>query len=236
MALHPGLFASLLLVALVVDRGAGAPGAEPARPEFTRLVAHWAEYGHPDYVPFVDEADPARRAAEQASLRNVTDQLRVKPLEIRVGQRAKSPHLAAAHIEDAPGAIKVPGKIDRQIVGKRGARIGVPPAGRDAHRHGRSRAAARTRKTPRRMPHSTTRIPTSGSWTLLLAARWPRTTSERARFSFRRSLRDRRRRRSLRRFRRARRMRLHRARRRRDSPRFRSNGSGPTVRAAALRA
>ncbi len=34
------------------------PAAEPARLEFTRLVAHWAEYGHDDYLPFVFEAEP----------------------------------------------------------------------------------------------------------------------------------------------------------------------------------
>lgn len=32
--------------------------AEPPRFEFTRLVAHWAEYDHPDYLPFIDEAQP----------------------------------------------------------------------------------------------------------------------------------------------------------------------------------
>src|SRR5687768_15158170 len=28
------------------------------RLEFTRLLAHWAEYDHPDYLPFVFEAEP----------------------------------------------------------------------------------------------------------------------------------------------------------------------------------
>ena len=35
-----------------------APGAEPPRLEFTRMVAHWAEYASPDYLPFIDEAQP----------------------------------------------------------------------------------------------------------------------------------------------------------------------------------
>ena len=34
-----------------------AAAEEPdQRPEFTRLVAHWAEYAHSDYLPFVEEA------------------------------------------------------------------------------------------------------------------------------------------------------------------------------------
>src|SRR5687768_7212273 len=33
-----------------------ASAAEPPRTEFTRLVAHWADYGHPDYVSFVQDA------------------------------------------------------------------------------------------------------------------------------------------------------------------------------------
>ena len=33
-----------------------APAAEPQRTEFTRLVAHWAEYGRPDYLSFVEDA------------------------------------------------------------------------------------------------------------------------------------------------------------------------------------
>jgi hypothetical protein len=32
--------------------------AAPARVEFTRLVAHWDEYGTPDYLRFIDEARP----------------------------------------------------------------------------------------------------------------------------------------------------------------------------------
>jgi hypothetical protein len=38
-----------------------ASAAEPTsqqRYEFTRMVAHWAEYGHPDYLPFIFEAEP----------------------------------------------------------------------------------------------------------------------------------------------------------------------------------
>ena len=32
--------------------------AEPPRVEFTRMIAHWAEYSDPGYLPFVDEAKP----------------------------------------------------------------------------------------------------------------------------------------------------------------------------------
>ncbi len=35
-----------------------ALAAEPPRVEFTRLVAHWAEYDHPDYLKFIDDARP----------------------------------------------------------------------------------------------------------------------------------------------------------------------------------
>ena len=33
-------------------------GQSQERLEFTRLLAHWAEYDHPDYLPFVFEAEP----------------------------------------------------------------------------------------------------------------------------------------------------------------------------------
>lgn len=38
--------------------GTAAHGAEPARVEFTRMVAHWDAYGNPDYLTFIDEAKP----------------------------------------------------------------------------------------------------------------------------------------------------------------------------------
>jgi hypothetical protein len=66
MKLHSIGFAAGLFVAFFAGLASRALSAEPAgserqavahRPEFTRLVAHWAEYGHPDYVPFVDEAE-----------------------------------------------------------------------------------------------------------------------------------------------------------------------------------
>ena len=31
---------------------------EPPRLEFTRIVAHWADYGHPDYLKFIEDAEP----------------------------------------------------------------------------------------------------------------------------------------------------------------------------------
>src|SRR4029453_16275056 len=30
----------------------------PRRLEFTRMVAHWDAYSHPEYLPFIDEAKP----------------------------------------------------------------------------------------------------------------------------------------------------------------------------------
>lgn len=48
---------SCLFVSFVVSLPAPARTAEP-RLEFTRMVAHWAEYGDPDYLPFVFEAEP----------------------------------------------------------------------------------------------------------------------------------------------------------------------------------
>ncbi len=35
-----------------------ARAGEPPRLEFTRLVAHWADYGNPDYLKFIAEAEP----------------------------------------------------------------------------------------------------------------------------------------------------------------------------------
>ena len=37
---------------------ASAHAAEPPRFEFTRMVAHWAEYADPEYLAFIDEAQP----------------------------------------------------------------------------------------------------------------------------------------------------------------------------------
>ena len=46
---------------LPVLLGGATRAAEPAsrpRYEFTRMLAHWADYGNPDYLPFVLEAEP----------------------------------------------------------------------------------------------------------------------------------------------------------------------------------
>ncbi|MGE0607609.1 MAG: hypothetical protein AB7O62_10990 [Pirellulales bacterium] len=48
------LLATIIIVGL--SRRAGAD--EPSRAEFTRLVAHWAEYREPGYLQFIDEAQP----------------------------------------------------------------------------------------------------------------------------------------------------------------------------------
>jgi len=50
-------FVSCLFVVFVAFGFQPAQAAEP-RLEFTRMVAHWAEYGHPDYLPFIYEAEP----------------------------------------------------------------------------------------------------------------------------------------------------------------------------------
>lgn len=38
--------------------GIAAEPAKPVRHEFTRLIAHWAEYGDADYLDFVKDAKP----------------------------------------------------------------------------------------------------------------------------------------------------------------------------------
>lgn len=49
------LFNGIALLLLVTS---GALAQEAPRAEFTRLIAHWHEYDHPQYLPFVDEAQP----------------------------------------------------------------------------------------------------------------------------------------------------------------------------------
>src|SRR5438132_1133731 len=58
------LLFALLLLPLAVQ-GPPSAGAEKASPPidrprvaFTRLIAHWAEYGDDDYLKFVDDARP----------------------------------------------------------------------------------------------------------------------------------------------------------------------------------
>jgi hypothetical protein len=46
------------LIAGLLGFGAQAHPAEPPRYEFTRLVAHWAEYAEPEYLNFIAEAQP----------------------------------------------------------------------------------------------------------------------------------------------------------------------------------
>ena len=48
------------VLALVLLGLAPLSGAEPEKPrfQFTRMIAHWAEYGDPDYLKFVEEAKP----------------------------------------------------------------------------------------------------------------------------------------------------------------------------------
>jgi hypothetical protein len=48
----------LSLASLASPLSAQQQQAPPSRLEFTRMVAHWAEYGDPEYLNFIDEAQP----------------------------------------------------------------------------------------------------------------------------------------------------------------------------------
>ncbi len=58
--LNVGVICSLLVMAMMIGlRTRTATAADRnERLEFTTLIAHWAEYGHPDYLDFVSEAKP----------------------------------------------------------------------------------------------------------------------------------------------------------------------------------
>lgn len=49
---------SVRAIAVILAFSAPSSAAEPERVEFTRLVAHWAEYADPCYLPFIEEAKP----------------------------------------------------------------------------------------------------------------------------------------------------------------------------------
>lgn len=49
---------ALLLTLFAVTAGQLTGAAEPPRLEFTRMVAHWAKYNDPEYLSFIDEAEP----------------------------------------------------------------------------------------------------------------------------------------------------------------------------------
>ena len=51
------LFLPIVIVILIVFP-LPASAQDPPRLEFTRMVAHWAEYNDPQYVPFLFEAEP----------------------------------------------------------------------------------------------------------------------------------------------------------------------------------
>jgi len=46
------------ILAVLLASAAPVAAADPPRFEFTRLVAHWAEYGDPDYLRFIEDARP----------------------------------------------------------------------------------------------------------------------------------------------------------------------------------
>ena len=49
-------FSMSIILLIVGDRSISA--ADPPRLEFTRMVAHWAKYDDPEYLDFIDEAEP----------------------------------------------------------------------------------------------------------------------------------------------------------------------------------
>ena len=49
-------FSMSIILLIVGDRSITA--ADPPRLEFTRMVAHWAKYDDPEYLAFIDEAEP----------------------------------------------------------------------------------------------------------------------------------------------------------------------------------
>src|SRR5689334_6332460 len=51
-------FAAVVLALLAAGMLPGAEPKEPNRAEFTRLIAHWAEYADDDYLSFVEDAKP----------------------------------------------------------------------------------------------------------------------------------------------------------------------------------
>ena len=55
---RPLLIVGVLALALALAFHTRSEAADPPRFEFTRLVAHWAEYGDPDYLKFIEEAKP----------------------------------------------------------------------------------------------------------------------------------------------------------------------------------
>src|SRR3954471_7278175 len=46
------------LLPILLIAASASLAAETPRVLFTRLIAHWAEYGDPDYLKFVEEARP----------------------------------------------------------------------------------------------------------------------------------------------------------------------------------
>jgi len=46
------------LAAITITGSKSLPAADPPRLEFTRMVAHWAKYDDPEYLAFIDEAEP----------------------------------------------------------------------------------------------------------------------------------------------------------------------------------
>ena len=48
----------LTVLAVFLAIGPTGEAADPPRLEFTRIVAHWAEYANPDYLTFIADAQP----------------------------------------------------------------------------------------------------------------------------------------------------------------------------------
>ena len=65
-----------------------------------------------------DQQRAARRAAEDAALAHVTNQLRVEHFEVGRVDAAQPPDFAAADVEHLAGAVELAGEIDGPLVGR----------------------------------------------------------------------------------------------------------------------
>ncbi len=52
------MLARFICTAIVLSAAVNLAGAQPARLEFRRMIAHWTDYAHPEYLDFVAEAKP----------------------------------------------------------------------------------------------------------------------------------------------------------------------------------
>jgi len=62
---------ALLCTALIFALSGQSPAQPKDRLEFTRLVAHWAEYSDPGYLSFIGDAKPRKVIVVPGRLVNV---------------------------------------------------------------------------------------------------------------------------------------------------------------------